>query len=86
MGIVMLVSIIIPVFVAIVSLIAGKIFLRLSFKKVNRLNTGWEKLYKKLLLDGWVPPEDSRWFKDYLDIYHPKFNPERCSIFITEEE
>jgi hypothetical protein len=86
MGIVLLVSVLIPLAVVVVALIASKIFLWQAFRKVNRLNQGWEKLYKKMLHDGWIPPKESRWFRQYIDSTHPGRNPIRCHILVAEEE
>lgn len=86
MGIVLLVSVLIPLFVAVIALIGGKIFLWLTFRKVNRLNQGWEKVYRKMLQDGWIPPRDSRWFREYIDSTCPGRNPFRCHILVAEEE
>lgn len=86
MEVAMLVSILIPLFVAVIAFIASKVFLWATFRKVNCLNEGWEKLHKKLLQDGWVPPRTSKWFSDYVDHYHPGCNPNKCWVIIAEEE
>lgn len=86
MGIVLLISVLIPVLVAVVSFVASKVVLWTTFRKIDRLNMGWEKVYKKMLHDGWVPPKSSKWFHDYVDAYHPGCNPNRCWVVIAEEE
>jgi hypothetical protein len=86
MNTVMFASVLIPIFVAVTSLVVGRIFMWRAFRKTNRLNLGWEKLYNKLLRDGWIPPPQTKWFVSYMDVNHPEFNSKKCWIAVVEEE
>lgn len=79
-------SFLIPTLVAVAALVVSKVLVWRAFRRTNRINKGWEKLYKKLLQDGWVPPRCTKWFGHYVDAYHPEYNPSKCLVIIAEEE